>query len=256
MKPKPAPKPAPKPVAKPKPVPKPAPRPVAKPQPRPPARPVARPRVLPQPRIVNNWFTGRMEATGPCLICYAPVRPQTSVLQPLPQTGFSVAQTMNGKSRQQWLEFWGLFKTQQQRPKKRYLHYGKYTTAYTRESLGKLNDVSWKNVMQPRAQKGRRKRGGNVSKGMCYQAVKETLIEAGITKDYIPGEPASGAARYMNAEKFPNGAPMFVNIAKDLNYDATKTPPGSIIVYKGGRFGHVELKIKNQYCSDHCNAVP
>lgn len=167
-------------------------------------------------------------------------------------------------STKEWEEFWGVIRTTQAgqtpqrapRPRPNFLKWRNYTSAYTRESLSKLKKVAMVNVMQPRAQKGKRKRGGNVAKGMCYQAVKETLRDAGLTKEYPWIEKAEDAAPYLRKQTYASGKPMFLDIAPRVSFDANAAPPGSIVVYKGGRYGHIEMKIENQYCSDHCNAVP
>ncbi len=235
---------------------------------------VAAAEAQPSTQKLSPYWTARPQKpdSKPCYICAQPTpSPVPKTIAPLL---FKNVEKPPSKplivtaSTKEWEDFWGLYQksqTVQQRPRPaiRYLTWRNYRTAYTRENIDKLNKASMTAVEKPReVTRGRGKRRhkvtirGNVSKQLCYRAVKETLLNAGIVKDYIPGEAAIGAATYMKAQKYPNGQPMFVDIGPRVSNDPNEAPPGSIIVYRGGSWGHIELKIKDQYCSDHCNAIP
>lgn len=145
-----------------------------------------------------------------------------------------------------------------------------YILSYTPESLSNLRKVTKREIMVPRAQKGRRLIGGNVSKGMCKEAVNDILTEAGILDERIPGNSARMAHPYLSNLRYPNGKPKFANIMSDLAGDLTKAPEGAILVYddvtpgkkRDNRHGHIEIKSWDEerkvvvYCSDHCKDIP
>lgn len=96
---------------------------------------------------------------------------------------------------------------------------------------------------------GRKYLDGNRSKGMCYQAVKEALVDSGMTKHYLPGGHAYEAHTkgYLKRAGFDN----YIG-----RYSAFNAPPGCVLVYKGGRSGHIETRTRGGYCSDFCSKSP
>jgi hypothetical protein len=96
---------------------------------------------------------------------------------------------------------------------------------------------------------GAKIRCGNRSKGMCYQAVKNALVDSGMTKHYLPGNHAYEAHTkgYLKRAGFTN----FIG-----RYSAFDAPVGCVLVYSGGRSGHIETRTRGGYCSDFCRKSP
>lgn len=97
---------------------------------------------------------------------------------------------------------------------------------------------------------GKRKPG---SKGKCLRYIKYGLLGGGFTKEY------SGTlhAKDSGADLKRYG---FKNLMSDPTYaqmTARDAPIGAILVYSGGKSGHVEMKSgENEYLSDHANNIP
>ncbi len=146
---------------------------------------------------------------------------------------------------------------------------------------------TWTNAIEKRkvaSFMGRGYRSGNRSKGMCAQAVKESLLDSGI----CTSKPEGNAFETHSTGSLLRSCPKL-----KLRSDSTKdnplsaadianAPGGSIIVYSGyaGRkphnFGHIEIKVPittelkrkmgkdaldyqvgdYMYCSDYCRATP
>lgn len=87
------------------------------------------------------------------------------------------------------------------------------------------------------------------SKGMCYQAVKDALQASGMTKHRLPGNHAHEAHTrgYLKRAGFTN----FIR-----RYTASNAPVGCLLVYTGGRSGHIETRTRGGYCSDFCRKSP
>ncbi len=100
-----------------------------------------------------------------------------------------------------------------------------------------------------RRKTGAKIRCGNRSKGMCYQAVKNALVDSGMTKHYLPGNHAYEAHTkgYLKRAGFTN----FIG-----RYTAHNAPVGCVLVYTGGRSGHIETRTRGGYCSDFCRNSP
>lgn len=104
---------------------------------------------------------------------------------------------------------------------------------------------------------------GNHSKGLCFAAVKDALVEAGITKRRLPYE-AAKSAHYKGALKNAGMRDIMASLRnkygkRNLQTIATKAPVGSVLVYDGGShgYGHIEIKTGGQrYCSDYCKNQP
>jgi hypothetical protein len=84
---------------------------------------------------------------------------------------------------------------------------------------------------------------------MCYQAVKNALVDSGMTKHYLPGNHAYEAHTkgYLKRAGFTN----FIG-----RYSAFDAPVGCVLVYSGGRSGHIETRTRGGYCSDFCRKSP
>lgn len=92
---------------------------------------------------------------------------------------------------------------------------------------------------------------GDISKGRCKEGVTEALFKAKLTDGYLPGESAISTVRggHLLAAGFIDIAPQ--------GYNEHNAPYGSILVYKGGDYGHIEIRTTdNKYCSDFCNIEP
>lgn len=157
--------------------------------------------------------------------------------------------------------------------------------------LSQLGLNTWKNAIEKRklaSFMGRGYRSGNRSKGKCAQAVRETLVDSGICRDYSDN-PLSEAAVNMHSKNILTNSCPKLRLSKDSTEasplsatDIANAPGGSVIVYSGysGRkkhsFGHIEIKVPitaelkikmgkdaldyevgdYMYCSDFCRATP
>lgn len=86
---------------------------------------------------------------------------------------------------------------------------------------------------------------------MLYLYVKKALNDAGLVPDH--GElAAANAGRHLVASGFKNIA---TNTPLS-SLDRVHAPVGSIIVYEGGQYGHIEVKASaNEYISDYNSAT-
>ncbi|MCB0362858.1 MAG: hypothetical protein KDD35_09050, partial [Bdellovibrionales bacterium] len=96
--------------------------------------------------------------------------------------------------------------------------------------------------------------GRKNSKGLCYRAVKEALKNSKMVDYKLPGGHAIEAHSkgYLKRAGFTN------YIGK---YSAYNAPVGCVLVYSGGRSGHIEMvnhsqKMGREYCSDFCSKRP
>jgi hypothetical protein len=106
-------------------------------------------------------------------------------------------------------------------------------------------------------------KGGKIKKGskskrrftkLCYRYVKAAMLNAGLSKKYLGGAKASDAGSYLKKEGFINilnnpDVAGKINSLKDF-------PTGTILVYSGGKAGHIEIKTNNGYISDFINERP
>jgi hypothetical protein len=99
---------------------------------------------------------------------------------------------------------------------------------------------------------GKYRKAANDPTGFCYRYVKLALKESGLVKDYLPGEKAEDAGRWLERAGF-----LRCKSVKDPNM----APLGSILVYGGpgdkhlhGKVqdnpGHIEIRTKNGFVSD------
>lgn len=74
--------------------------------------------------------------------------------------------------------------------------------------------------------------GNKRSTGECYRYVKRGLLQGGVVGHYLPGGSASDAANVLPQ----NG---FTKLPSNNPYAA---PAGAVIVYGGGKHGHIEMR--------------
>ena len=92
----------------------------------------------------------------------------------------------------------------------------------------------------------------NKSKGVCYAAVKDAILAAGIGTTRMEGGSAIDAHRKGYLAKLG-----FVNVIGSVTPQTAVE--GCISVYSGGNghnHGHIEVKTKVGFCSDYCGAEP
>lgn len=140
--------------------------------------------------------------------------------------------------------------------------------------LSKLRSEAREAANAPRTRKIKTKRGWRTihfprnqpqkSKFLCYQGVKEALLETGLTKNRLPHVPAKWAHQKgaLKAEGFEN----LLETEKGRGFTAANAPLGAVLVYDGGQkkcegnrisCGHIEIKLNaSEYCSDYCKAIP
>lgn len=89
--------------------------------------------------------------------------------------------------------------------------------------------------------------------GYCLKYVKLGVVGGGFTKNYPPGV----AARESGTQWKKMG---FKNLLEDGQYKtmtAYDAPKGAILVYSGGKYGHVEVKASDkEYISDYVGEKP
>jgi hypothetical protein len=90
--------------------------------------------------------------------------------------------------------------------------------------------------------------------GACFRYVKDGLLSSGLTKSRLPH-----AAAYTAKGQLENHG--FYNIWTDKNlkqeiknYD--DIPIGTILVYSGGKYGHIEVKTDKGFVSDYVSKNP
>ncbi|HVK61589.1 MAG TPA: hypothetical protein VM432_08570 [Bdellovibrionales bacterium] len=112
------------------------------------------------------------------------------------------------------------------------------------QSLANLQRIAYQNAIKTRYGVS-----GNETKGACKEAVNDTLTEAGLIPDRVPGLPA----RMMHPGLADKG---FVNIMATVK-DSMNAPVPSVLVYDGGKSGHVEIRVdEDSFCSDFCTDKP
>lgn len=157
------------------------------------------------------------------------------------------------------------------------------------ELLNKLSNEAWAEAIEKRRvarfiDKNRGYRSGNRSKGMCAQAAKEALVDAGVCESYPPGD-----ARNLHTDKTLAAHCPKLKLSKAATRgkklgvtDISQAPAGSVIIYDGyagkrpHNYGHIEIKVpvtpelrtkmgrdglsvqvgQFVYCSDFCRATP
>jgi hypothetical protein len=204
--------------------------------------------VTPNPAYNQNW----PRKIPPTVIPYAPGQTAPKWFRP-----FS---TVN------WREIWGIRHARAAGPK--FMRWGRHVLGYTSGSYAALRRAAEASLKVPRGQDGKRKRTGNVSKGMCTQAVMDILVSAGILDQRI-WKDAAATREVFAGLKYPNGQPKFVDIIGDIQGDPKKAPLGAILIYDdvtpgkraSKRYGHIEVTIPDPkegkvYWSDHYKPIP
>ncbi|MBT3586194.1 MAG: hypothetical protein HN509_14905 [Halobacteriovoraceae bacterium] len=90
--------------------------------------------------------------------------------------------------------------------------------------------------------------------GWCYKYVKRGLLAGGMVDNYLPGASAKDAGTHLAN----NG---YRNLMSDPKYqgkmDAYNAPKGAVLVYSGGKHGHIEVKAgEKEYISDYVGEKP
>ncbi len=99
------------------------------------------------------------------------------------------------------------------------------------------------------------KKGTSDLTGYCYRYVKLGLKGVGLVDEYLGGASAKDAGKFLIEEGFINLLEFEHNDNKLLTPE--NAPVGSVIVYKGGKHGHIEVKTKsNEYISDYIGSKP
>lgn len=112
-----------------------------------------------------------------------------------------------------------------------------------------IEQTAWANAIEAR---GSPRRGGNESKSLCAQAVRETLQELGLL-DRTPGWPGRAIGYHTEGYLTRKGW----RDVSSVYPSPESAPAGCVIVYSGGDAGHIEIKVgENGYCSDYCSNTP
>ncbi len=114
------------------------------------------------------------------------------------------------------------------------------------------NDPHTKKMLKALLRSASRKSGG-----YCYRKVKQGMLFGGVTDHYYAGiSPAATAAKQLKKDGFTNllDNPQY---KKDLMKNPKLAPNGAIMVYSGGKYGHIEVRVddgnKNGFVSDYFN---
>lgn len=85
--------------------------------------------------------------------------------------------------------------------------------------------------------------------GKCYAAVKAALRLAGVTDEHLDG----ASAKHAHTKGILTAAGF-----RNINCDPNSPPLGAILVFSGGRHGHIEIYSgpERGYCSDFCRDEP
>lgn len=137
----------------------------------------------------------------------------------------------------------------------------------TSTKVAKLISAARYQAVRPRVparflwnRRGSRAISGNQSKGKCWAAVKDALLQAGIFKKRPGTEAARNAGPDLKRAGMTNViSSMRSKIGGNLTDLAWQAPVGSVLVYEGGGhgYGHIEIKTADkQYCSDFCQSRP
>ena len=85
--------------------------------------------------------------------------------------------------------------------------------------------------------------------GFCYRYVKLGLYHSGIASRYMGGQYAKDAGKYLRREGFRNHIKKYTS--------SYRAPIGSELVYGGGSYGHIEVKLgRREYASDYIGNSP
>ena len=84
--------------------------------------------------------------------------------------------------------------------------------------------------------------------GKCFAAVKAALIASGVTSEYLTGV----SAKFAHTQGILTRA----GFKTVKNCSSTTAPIGAILVYSGGKHGHIEVNTGKGFCSDFCKSQP
>jgi hypothetical protein len=110
-------------------------------------------------------------------------------------------------------------------------------------------------VLGPKGQVKKIKKPKTFFSGYCYRYVKKALLTSGLASRYLKG------AKAYEADNGPLTKEGFTNILKDktlrpLIETVGDLPNGTILVYSGGKAGHIEVKTRFGFISDSISARP
>lgn len=93
----------------------------------------------------------------------------------------------------------------------------------------------------------------NQSTGFCYRYVKYGLMGGGLSDHYLGGSAAKNAGEHLEKigmENILGEAPFIVT-------NAETAPVGAVLVYEGGKYGHIEVKAgPDEFISDFVSDKP
>ena len=103
--------------------------------------------------------------------------------------------------------------------------------------------------------------GGNRSKGSCFSAVKDWLVDMHLAKAHdhtLDNAYDAHKTGYLKKLGLTNILPdMKAKMGGSLQSLAKNAPAGAVLVYDQGRAGHIEVKAgENLFCSDFCSSHP
>lgn len=126
----------------------------------------------------------------------------------------------------------------------------------TSKEVQKLISVTNKGYVVHFHGKSKRVKNGVESASIraCYRGVKTALLKSGITDGkYLSGISAKSAGKFLEKAGF-------VNLLKTEYKEKIKTPydcpKGAVIVYSGGRNGHIEICTGTGFVSDYYSSEP
>jgi hypothetical protein len=120
--------------------------------------------------------------------------------------------------------------------------------AYDVAGLCTNNSANYRNLSYVKKRIAKKEKCRSRAGGKCYGAVKAALRTAGATDVPSEGVPASSA--------HTSGTLKAAGFRKVPNCDSSTAPVGAVLVFKGGRYGHIEVNTGLGYCSDFCRDEP
>ena len=110
-----------------------------------------------------------------------------------------------------------------------------------------------KNRKVCRAKPPKDRKATRKSTGYCYKYVKLGLLSAGLSSEYLSGGAAKSSGTHLESAGF-------INLKKSSKYrgmTSRSAPKGAILVYSGGKYGHIEIKAgEREYISDYNAKTP
>lgn len=137
--------------------------------------------------------------------------------------------------------------------------WSEFAEAYSKKNeVNKLTEALKTGITQILGSKGKVERGKKPKtffRGYCYRYVKKALLRSGLTTKYLKG------AKAYEAAKGPLDKEGFTDVLKDKEIRSfistlNDLPNGTILVYNGGKAGHIEVKTHLGYISDSISERP